>query len=87
MYCNAVEYVARKAKEQGVESCCDWDNQKSYLVDEKLNLIYIMRNMLLVGHAIRSTCGQSEAQFRSYETFPRAIVTKFTGAARSGGAG
>jgi hypothetical protein len=77
MYANAVERIAKKANARRLGCCCDWANQKSPMVGREVNLAYVMRNMLLTGHAIRSTCGQSEGQFKFYKTFPEKIAQEY----------
>jgi hypothetical protein len=77
MYCNSIERVAQEANAQGFGCCCDWENQKQPMVGEKVNLAYAMRNMLLLGHAIRSTCGQNDVQFKSYKTFSEKMAEKY----------
>ncbi|MDR0727467.1 MAG: hypothetical protein LBF26_01040 [Puniceicoccales bacterium] len=77
MYCNSVERAAIEANKRGLGCCCDWNNQTQPMSGGKVNLAYVMRNMLLTGHAIRSTCGQSEAQFKLYKTFTEEMATKY----------
>jgi protein tyrosine phosphatase len=81
MYSNAIERIAKEAKAQGMGCCCNWDNQTQPMVDGKVNLAYVMRNMLLTGHAIRSTCGQSKAQFEFYKTFTEEMAARYADAA------
>jgi hypothetical protein len=42
-----------------------------------------MRNMMLAGQAIRSTCGQSGEQFKFYKQFTEAMAVKYADATAS----
>jgi hypothetical protein len=77
MYANSVEHVAREANARGMGCCCDWDNQTSPTVGDRVNLAFVMRNMMLTGHAIRSTCGQSAEQFEFYKDFTEKMAEKY----------
>jgi hypothetical protein len=77
MYANAVERAAQKANAQGLGCCCDWIHQTSPMANGKVNLAYVMRNMMLTGHAIRSTCGQSAEQFKFYKAFTEEMAKRY----------
>jgi hypothetical protein len=77
MYDNAVERVAQQANAMGLGCCCDLKHQNYPMVDQKINLAYVLRNMMLTGHDRRSTCGQSAEQFKSYVSFAQAMAVKY----------
>jgi hypothetical protein len=74
---NAIEQVARKAQEMGADCCCDWDQQTERVVDGKVNLAYVARNLILKGLATRSTFLQVAAQFEFFKNFTPMVAQKY----------
>jgi hypothetical protein len=81
MFLDSVERVAHQAHKEGHGCVCDWGQQKSPLVDGKINLAYVARNMALKGNAARHVCGQSTSQFQQVERFTEDIARKYAQAA------
>lgn len=78
MYMDAIQRVARQAQAKGFGCVCDWDKQKLPLVDGKINLAYVARNMVLTGHAARNVCGQSTSQFLQLKQFTEDMAGTYT---------
>ncbi|MDR1456481.1 MAG: hypothetical protein LBI34_00240 [Puniceicoccales bacterium] len=77
MYMDTIERAAKAAREMGQECICDWANQKLPVIDGKINLAYVTRNMVLSGHAVRNVCGQSTGQFLQLEKFTEDIAIAY----------
>ncbi|MDR0727649.1 MAG: hypothetical protein LBF26_02020 [Puniceicoccales bacterium] len=75
--CNAITRTAQAAQEKGLACCCDWDRQTERVVDGKVNLAYVVRNVTLKGAATRSTFGQSGVQFESFKSFAEAAANEY----------
>lgn len=74
---NGIVQVAKEAQKRGMDCCCEWDQQKEPVVNGKVNLAYVARNLLLKGAAARSTFGQVGDQFIFLKAFAAAAAKQY----------